>query len=410
MSEVGAGREPGEKREGTERKGMEREGMERDEAFDWQSVRADFPVTRRIAYLNSAGAGPVSRRVAETAAGFYRETMETGDRQWTTWLAGRERARQRIAALINAEPEEIALTTNTSSGMNLIVDALAGAGEVVSAELEFPVSTLPWMHRGIGVHLVRAVGGELLTEDLLAATSAQSGVICLSHVQYSNGFRARLEEVGEHKGRHLFVVNASQSAGVLPLDVRRMRIDALASTGHKWLLAGYGSGFVYLSRELLARTKARAISWMSVENPFEMRNDRYDVRTDAAARAETGCPHFAGIFALGASVEYLSAIGIERIERRALELNRYLTKRLEESGWRVLSPLAREETRSAETLVETPAPMHFYRELMRRDVAVTIKPEGIRAATHFFNDRDDIERLVAALAEIRTELRPDAGV
>jgi selenocysteine lyase/cysteine desulfurase len=354
-----------------------------------------------MSYLNSAGAGPVSRRVQAAADEFYRETLEGGDRAWDAWIARRERARADVARLINAEPEEVAFTTNTSSGMNLIVDALEGAGEVVSCELEFPVSTIPWMHRGVKVHLVKARDGEVRTEDLLAAAGGRAGVICLSHVQYSNGFRARPEEIGEQKGERAFVVNASQSAGVLPLDVKRMRIDALCATGHKWMLGGYGSGFVYLSKALLARTRPRAVSWMSVEDPFEMSNDSYRLRADAAARAETGCPHFAGIFALGEAARQLLEIGPGRVEARALDVNRRLTRRLADEGWEVLSPLAREETRSAETLVRADDPRRTVRHLSRSGVAVTVKPEGFRAATHFFNDESDVERLVESLRELR---------
>jgi cysteine desulfurase/selenocysteine lyase len=380
---------------------IQEEASEHGQEVDWRRVRGDFPITARTAYLNSAGAGPVPSSVLEAATGFYRETLDSGDRLWEEWLMRRERARERIARLINAEPDEIAFTTNTSSGMNLIVDALEGAGEVVSCELEFPVSTIPWMHRGVRVHLVKATDGELRTEDVLGATSERARIICLSHVQYSNGFRADLEELGANKGGHTLVVNASQSAGVLPIDVRRMRIDALCSTGHKWMLAGYGSGFVYLSRELLAGTRARSISWMSVEDPFEMRNDSYRARTDAAGRAEQGSPHFAGIFALGAAAKYLQGLGADAVERRALELNRHLTDSLDAAGWKVLSPIRREAARSAETLVKASDPRRVVKHLARSGVAVTIKPQGFRVATHFFNDREDIARLVAALAELR---------
>jgi cysteine desulfurase/selenocysteine lyase len=369
--------------------------------FDWAGVRAEFPVTETFAYLNSAGAGPVSRRTADTAAQFYRETLESGDRLWEDWLARRERARADVARLIGAEPEEIAFTTNTSAGMNLIVDALEGRGAVVSCELEFPVTTIPWLHRGARVRMVGARGGVLRAEDVLAAAGAERSVICLSHVQYSNGLRTPVEEVGEGKGSHLFVVNASQSAGVFPIDVKRMRIDALCSTGHKWMLAGYGSGFVYLSRELLEKTRPRAVSWMSVEDPFAMRNDTYELRPDAAARAETGCPHFAGIFALGEAARRLLDIGVENVERRALALNRRLTESLSGAGWEVLSPLGDERFRSAETLVRAADPLAAVRHLARHRVAVTIKPEGFRAATHYFNDDSDISRLVAALDETR---------
>ncbi|MDQ3744460.1 MAG: aminotransferase class V-fold PLP-dependent enzyme [Acidobacteriota bacterium] len=369
--------------------------------FDWASVRAEFPATETYAYLNSAGAGPLSRRVAGAAGQLYREASESGDRLWEVWLARREQARADVARLINAEPDEIAFTTNTSSGMNLIVDALEGAGDVVSCELEFPTSTIPWMYRGVGVRLLKAVEGELRTEDLLAAAGEGEGVICLSHVQYSNGLRAPLEEIGASKGRRTFVVNASQSAGAFRIDVKRMRIDALCSAGHKWMLAGYGAGFVYLSRELQRRTRPRAVSWMSNVDPFAMRNDSYDLRGDAAARAETGCPHFAGIFALGEAARHLLEIGPERIERRVLALNRHLTESLAAAGWRVLSPLRDEAARSAETLVASEDPARTFKHLSRRKVAVSIKPEGFRAATHFFNDEEDIARLVSALDEFR---------
>jgi selenocysteine lyase/cysteine desulfurase len=368
---------------------------------DWAGVRAGFPVNETFAYLNSAGAGPVSRRTADAAALFYRETLEAGDRLWEHWLARRERARADVARLINAEPEEIAFTTNTSSGMNLIVDALEGRGAVVSCDLEFPVTTIPWLHRGARLRLVEARGGVLRAEDVLAAAGAERSIICLSHVQYSNGLRTPVEEVGERKGGHLFVVNAAQSAGVFPIDVKRMKIDALCSTGHKWMLAGYGSGFVYLSRELLAQTRPRAVSWMSVEDPFAMRNDSYRLRADAAARAETGCPHFAGIFALGEATRQLLELGVEHVERRALALNRRLTESLSAAGHEVLSPLGEESFRSAETLVRAHDPRATVKHLSSRRVAVTIKPEGFRAATHYFNDDSDISRLVAALDEMR---------
>jgi selenocysteine lyase/cysteine desulfurase len=371
------------------------------EGFDWGSVRRDFPVAEKIAYLNSAATGALPRQVAAAASQFYADVLAAGDAPWNDWMRRRERARELVARLINAEPEEIGFTTNTSAGMNLIVDALEGRGEVVSCELEFPVTTLPWMHRGIPVRLLKARDGEITAGDVKASTDERAGVVCLSHVQFSNGFRAPLAEIGAAKGRCKFVVNAAQSAGVFPIDVKRMKIDALCSTGHKWLLAGYGSGFVYLSRELLEETRARAVSWMSVHHPFAMCNDALDLRRDAAARAETGCPHFAGIFALEAAVEYHLKIGSERIERRALWLNRKLTEGLSGVGWRVLSPLGDESARSAETLVACDDPGRVVRHLHARGVAVTQKPEGVRVATHFFNDESDIGRLIGALEEVR---------
>ena len=373
---------------------------------DWSEVRQRFPVTQRFAYLNSAAAGPVSVASQAAAAGYYEKMMRDGDVHWNRWLADREAVRQKIADFINAEPEEIALTTNTSQGMNVIVDALEGRGEVISSELEFPVTTLPWMHRRIPVHRLAARGGEVRIEDLESAMTHATGIIALSHVQFSNGFRLDPAAAGEVKGSHAFVLNASQSAGAFEIDVKRMKIDALCATGHKWLLSGYGSGFVYLSRELLNESMARAIGWLSVEDPFAMRNDEFRPRHDAAARIELGCPHFAGMFSLGASLDLIKEIGIDNIQARALQLNEYLTSQLEEHGWKVLSPLRDQGMRSAETLVAVDEPNQVVRRLFQRGVIVTEKPEGIRVATHFFNHEDDVDRLISGLNDLRMISQP----
>ena len=309
------------------------------------------------------------------ATEYYQQMMNDADTHWDEWLAKREDVRRKVAAFINAEPDEIALTTNTSSGMNVIVDALEAHGEVISCDLEFPVTTLPWMNRRIPVHLVKSVAGVVSIADIRSAMNERTGVISLSHVQYSNGLRMNLEELGNAKGRHAFVVNASQSAGVFEIDVKRMKIDALCATGHKWMLSGYGSGFVYLSRELIDRSKPRAIGWLSVEDPYGDRNDEIRLRHDAAARAELGCPHFAGMFALGASVELMTTLGHQTIELRALELNRILTDRLSEAGWKVLSPISVELTRSAETLVQAADPAALVARLAERKIIVTKKPQ-----------------------------------
>src|SRR5947208_6196884 len=152
--------------------------------INWEDTRRRFPVTERLAYLNSAAAGPVSRASLEAASGYYEKMMRDGDVHWNRWLADREGVRKKIAAFINAEPEEIAFTTNTSAGMNVIVDALEDRGEVISSELEFPVTTLPWMHRCIPVHLLPARDGEVLIEDIQDTMINQTGIIALSYLHF----------------------------------------------------------------------------------------------------------------------------------------------------------------------------------------------------------------------------------
>ncbi len=364
---------------------------------NWNDIRKQFPVTTDSTYLNTAAAGPLAAATAQAAQRYYEQMMNDGDVHWDNWLAQREELRARIAAFINAEPDEIGFTTNTSSGMNVIIDALENHGEVISCDLEFPVTTIPWMHRRIPVHLVKSVEGEVRLEDMRQAMNTRTGIISLSHVQFSNGFRTSPDELGGIKRGHALVVNASQAAGVFEIDVKRMRIDALCATGHKWMLSGYGSGFVYISREVQAQSRPRSIGWLSVQDAYGDRNNEVHLRHDVAARAELGCPHFAGIFALGSSVGLMQKIGTKNIEERAIGLNQFLTNRLTEAGWKVLSPLRDEQHRSAETLVGATNPEQLVAALAERKVFVTKKPEGFRVATDFFNNEDDIDRLLEEL-------------
>src|SRR5215212_654654 len=181
---------------------------------NWDDVRARFPVTTRSVYLNTAAAGPLAESTAKAGALYYEQMMNDGDVHWDHWLARREEVRARVASFINAEPEEIGFTVNTSSGMNLIVDALEKHGEVISCDLEFPVTTIPWMHRRVPVHFVKSVGGVVRAEDVHAAMNTRTGIISMSYVQFSNGFRSDLEKLASVKGNHALVVNASQAAGV----------------------------------------------------------------------------------------------------------------------------------------------------------------------------------------------------
>jgi selenocysteine lyase/cysteine desulfurase len=365
--------------------------------INWASIRKQFPVTNTSAYLNTAAAGPLAEATAKAGAEYYEQMRNDGDLHWDEWLERREAVRAQVASFINAEPDEIGFTTNTSSGMNIIVDALEKHGEVISCDLEFPVTTIPWMHRRIPVHLVKQVDGVVNPEDFKSAMNTRTGIISLSYVQFSNGFRSDLEALAEIKGQYALVVNASQAAGAFEIDVKRTKIDALCTTGHKWMLSGYGSGFVYLSRELQAASHARTIGWLSVKEPYALQNNEVHLRHDVSARSELGCPHFAGIFALGASIDLMQSLGKANIEARALELNRRLTTRLSEVGWKVLSPLQSERHRSAETLVAAENPAQVVSKLAERRVFVTEKPEGFRVATDFFNNEDDIEQLIDAL-------------
>jgi selenocysteine lyase/cysteine desulfurase len=364
----------------------------------WEELRADFPGLEGKCYLNAAAGSITPRPVRAAVDGFYREQEQDGDSHWDRWLERREAVRARVARFIGAEPDEIAFVPNTSTGINLIADLLERDGPVLSDELEFPTVTLPWLHRGVPVRFVTAAEGVLRLESFAAGQAPHAATLAISHVQFSNGCRQDLEAFGAIKGSRHFVVCASQSLGAFPVDVRQSRIDALASAGHKWLCAGYGAGFCYVSRELVASRPPRAVGWLSGDDPYAFDNRGLRLLS-SNARTELGCPPFGAIFALGAAVDYLSGIGVAAIAERVLTLNMYLTTCLSRASFEVLSPGG--EHRSGQTLVRVQEPARAAAFLRERGVLVTEKREGLRVSTHFYNDEREIERCVEALAAFR---------
>src|SRR5262249_27628095 len=157
---------------------------------------------------------------------------------------------------------------NTSTGMNLIADLIGSAGAVLSDEIEFPAVTLPWIHRGIAVHMLPTADGIVRLESFEKSQAPRAATIAVSHVQFSNGCRLDLPALGAIRAHRYLVVSGSQSVGAFPVDVHAWSIDAMATAGHKWLCAGFGGGFVFIARTILERFPPRAIGWMSVNDPF----------------------------------------------------------------------------------------------------------------------------------------------
>ncbi|HEY6547072.1 MAG TPA: aminotransferase class V-fold PLP-dependent enzyme [Vicinamibacteria bacterium] len=364
----------------------------------WEDVRRDFPALDSQAYLNAAAGSPLPRSVREAAESFYRDMEAGGDREWDTWLTRVEDTRRKVAAFVGADADEIAFVPNTSAGMNLVVDLLADEGAVLSDELEFPTVTLPWIHRGTSVVFMTAGEGVLRLESFQAAQAPRAATICISHVQVSNGCRSDLDAFAGIKAGRNFVVCGSQSAGAFPIDVRRSQIDAFVTAGHKWLCAGYGTGFAFVRREILEKKPPRAVGWMSGERPFDFDNRRLQLKK-SFARSEMGCPPFASIFALGAAIDYLTGLGTAAIAERILALNMYLTSRLQRRDFEVLSPGG--DHRSGETLVAVKDPKRAHFFLAERRVLVTEKPEGLRIATHFYNNERDVDACVENLIAYR---------
>mgnify|MGYP001766540820 CR=1 FL=1 len=367
---------------------------------DWKKIRAQFPALKKCVYLNAAGGSPVPRPVAEAGIEYYKESLNYGELYWQRWGERQEKVRAALARFIGAAPEEVGFTLNTSHGMSLIAGALKGRGAVLTMHDEFPSSTVPWLNAGFKLKFVKPEQGRYTLENIEKHLTPDVKVLLTSYVQYRTGFRQDLEALGRLCRRKgvVFVVNATQAFGAMPVDVRKAGIDFMAFSCFKWTVAGYGAAAIYASKRHLKAIKFPEAGWRSVPAP-EVMDNKARAMKKAASAVEAGCMHFPSIFALGAAVKFLSGIGVRNIQRRILELDAYLEEGLAAIGAEVDTPLD-PSCRSGITIIKVKDPARAAAALEKMGILLTPRGRGVRVSLHFYNDRSDIDRLIAGLKKL----------
>jgi selenocysteine lyase/cysteine desulfurase len=373
---------------------------------NWARTRSFFPVTRELAYLNHAGVAPISTRVEEALERYAAEATCRGALHYAQVFDREvERVRTRAASLLAAQPEEIAFVKNTTEGLGFVASGIdwRRGDRVVTCDLEFPSNVYPWWNLkrlGVETVLLSGVRGRLpldVVEESLRDPRVR--LLSLSSVEYGSGFRNDLEAIGRlcRERGVIFCVDAIQSLGCLPIDVERCGIDFLAADGHKWLLSVEGCGLFFCARRSLDLLTPRVVGWRSVADNTDF--DSYHTELQpSAGRFEEGTPNTSGIFALGAAVDLILEIGIEVIEQRVLELTDTLVRALLERGAEVLSPRGEGEASGVVAFrLAGEDPTTTVRRLQSAGVFTAARRGAVRASPHFYNDANDIDRLLRAL-------------
>ncbi len=367
-------------------------------------LRAAMPVAERWAYFDHAAVAPVSGPAAAAMRTWVDQSATEGDTMWPEWGRQLKAMRQASASLIGATPEEITLVPNTTAGINLVAEGLdwRPGDNLVTLADEYPSNLYPWMHladRGVETRRVPTADGVVDYDQLAAHCDERTRLITVSWVAFSNGCRRDLDAIAEiaaRKGTLLFV-DAIQGLGVFPLDVSRTPIDFLAADGHKWLLGPEGAGVAYIRRDRLPLLRATAVGAHSVVHAFDYTNIDLKLKPDAS-RYEGGSLNVPGMFGLGASIELLQSLGVENVAAAILDVTDQICGRLQESGFRVISPRAGHQ-RSGIVSFEFPGAdlMAVRRHCLERQVALACRAGRIRVSAHAYNDAHDVERLIEAL-------------
>lgn len=371
-----------------------------------ENLRALFPLTKRVVYLNHAAVSPPPVPTIEAVAAQIKDVAANGSLNYRRWVAVKERARRLAAEMLGARTEQIAFMRNTSDGLSAIANGLRwqSGDNIVTFRREFPSNIYPWLRvrdaHNVEVRFCEETDGRVDTEGLIALIDDHTRVVAISHVQYGSGFRADTERIGRAARVHdaLVVVDVIQGMGALPINVEAELIDAAAGACHKWLLTPEGVGLLYLSERALERIEPTLVGWMSVPEPEEYNN--FEQGWAKGARAwETGTAPTALIHGLDASLTLLTETGVKRIARHLDELTDYLCERLARLDYRVVSSRRAGEKSQIVCLLPKDGwtPMALYAHLKKRDVIVAPRGERLRIAPHLYNTMEDIDTLINAL-------------
>lgn len=374
--------------------------------------RSDFPVLEEVVYLNTGSIGleslPVQRAGEELGSQIAGRGTVGFDDEIEKQVGDIPRAA--AARLLGADADDVAVVTHATEALCQVAWWLRPeAGKnVVSADLEFPSVTYPWLRiardTGVEVRLAPALAdpASFSLETIAAAVDKQTVVICVSHVQYATGHRldpAGLVELARSVGATL-ILDATQAAGVVPIDAPALGVDVLVTSGYKWLCSAPGAGICYLRRELWQQLDPPFVGWKSTEDAIA-----FDATTiplaNAARRLEYSTPAYAAGAALTAAVDYLLDLGIENVLEHDLALAGELREGLERLGAEVLTPVE-DDRRAGIVIARFPGREgpDVAARLAEAGVIVSPRLGAVRFSLHVFNDSNDVERALGALEDI----------
>ena len=363
-------------------------------------------------YLNTASSGvlPERSRAALEDAHRRRAAGRLTEQDFMPSLA---RARAAAARLVGGAVDEIALTPNTSVGLNLaaafLLQRRAEGDErptIVASDREFPANIYPWLELerlGFRVEIVPcdALGRPDEAALLERIDRDDVALFALSAVQFATGWNADLPRFGAVCQRRgiLYVVDAIQAAGVVPLDPRAAGVDLLAAGGQKWLCAPWGTGFAWVRRDHITRWRPLHTGWLgyaTTQNFATLTSYDLDLLDDAR-RFEVGSLPFPEMLALALSIEMILEMGVDTIQVHVRALQQPL---IDWAAARGVVSLLDDAHASGILCLRPPAADHAFAELQQAGVQCATREGVLRVSPHFYNSSDDIDRVIGVLDRV----------
>jgi selenocysteine lyase/cysteine desulfurase len=385
---------------------VEKAGVRPPRSLTPETCRELFPIFAQRLYINSCSQGALSDAVRAAYEQYLADWDEYGA-PWEYWFERQEAARDAFAGLVNALPDEIAVTTSLSAGVSALASGLrfTRRSKVVLTDWEFPTIGQIWHaqeSRGARVtHVAAAADGTIPLEHFERAIDDDTLLVSITHVCYRNGAMVDVPAVVElaHERGALVLLDAFQSVGSLPVDVAELDLDFLGAGVLKYLLGSAGLGFFYCRRDLVERVWPTQTGWFADENIFAMDHTDYSP-AHTAARFQSGTPPVPSIYAGIAGIELMQEIGIAETREHVLALNAHLFDGLDELQAKVVTPRA-PERRGALVCVKSTDANALVATLGKEGIVTSERDNNLRISAHCYNTVEDVDTVLAALQRHR---------
>lgn len=295
-------------------------------------VRSDIPFLDEVIYLDAASTTPTPQPVVDAMCDYYHHfNSNTGRGAYRTAVKATsevKNTRLKLAKFINCDPQEIIFTKNTTEAINMVAHSISfeKGDSIIVPNIEHHSNLVPWLNlkkKGVEIEIVKSDQyGVVDSADIENAVDGSTKFISITHISNSIGSIQPVEEIGKiaKKNDLLYMVDAAQSVGHISVDTKKLNADFIAFPGHKGLLGPVGTGFLYCNQEVIDRLEPVNLGGGTV---VDVTLEDFKL-SQAPARFEGGTQNISGLIGLGAAVDYLRRIGLDRIEKHGKKLTRMM--------------------------------------------------------------------------------------
>jgi selenocysteine lyase/cysteine desulfurase len=371
-------------------------------APDWAQIRSRFPILENKIYLNSCSYGALATDVRESLLRYLRDRDEKGT-DWHYWVERNESVRGAVADFLGANPDEVAITTSASAGINSIASAMDFTGtrnKVVISDFEFPTNAQIWYAqepRGANVVRVPERDGYVHAEDFASVIDEDTLIVAVTHVCFHNGAKLdipAIAEIAREKGA-MIMVDGFQGLGTFEFDVGTANVDFVVGGMLKYLLGSAGLAFLYVRDALIEKLVPTVTGWFAQSDIFAMDNTAYDP-SPTARRFEAGTPPVPNSYAAEAGLGIIAEVGLPAIDNRIREITAEIIAESKNAGYTLAVPDDPNRHGALITLRSHDEDA-IVAALESEGVVTSCRAGNLRISPHFYNNSDDIGALFRAL-------------